>query len=162
MTRSRRLLALALAAGALFGLGLGVSGMTRPEKVLGFLDVTGKWDPTLLFVMGGAVAVHFWAYRWIRGSAAPRLAERYLVPAGSPIDVRLCLGALLFGVGWGLGGYCPGPAIVSLATGSLSALVFVAAMFAGMWTVRPALREGGAAASRPVPRSAGIPSSRAV
>jgi uncharacterized protein len=139
MTRSRRLLILAVAAGALFGLGLGVSGMTRPEKVLGFLDVTGDWDPTLLLVMGGAVATHFWAYRWIRGRAAPRLADRYFVPAGNPLDVRLCIGALLFGVGWGLGGYCPGPAIVSLATGSLSVLVFVSAMLAGMWIVRPAL-----------------------
>jgi uncharacterized protein len=161
MTRSRWLLALALAAGALFGLGLGVSGMTRPEKVLGFLDVTGAWDATLLFVMGGAVATHFWAYRWIRGRAAPPLAERYFVPPGSPIDVRLCLGALLFGVGWGLGGYCPGPAIVSLATGSLSVLVFVAAMLVGMWIVRPALGEsGGRAASRKPPRSPGMPSSR--
>lgn len=161
MTRARRLLALALAAGALFGLGLGVSGMTRPEKVLGFLDVAGDWDPTLLCVMGGAVATHFWAYRWIRGRAAPPLAERYFVPAGSSIDVRLCLGALLFGVGWGLGGYCPGPAIVSLATGSLPVLVFVAAMLAGMWIVRPALGDsGGVASSRESPRSLGSPSSR--
>jgi uncharacterized membrane protein YedE/YeeE len=142
MKHSGRLLALALAAGALFGLGLGVSGMTRPAKVLGFLDITGDWDPTLLFVMGGAVATHFWAYRWMRGRAAPLLAERYFVPAGSPIDLRLCVGALLFGVGWGLGGYCPGPALVSLTTGSLSVLVFVAAMLAGMWIVRPVFRAG--------------------
>jgi uncharacterized protein len=139
VSRSQRLLALALGAGLLFGVGLCVSGMTRPEKVLGFLDVTGgNWDATLLFVMGGAVAVHFFAYRWARGRS-PLLGERFSVPAGTPIDARLCVGALLFGVGWGLGGYCPGPSIVSLASGGLPVLVFVASMLAGMWLVRPAL-----------------------
>jgi uncharacterized membrane protein YedE/YeeE len=92
--------------------------------------------------MGGAVAVHFVAYRWVRGRT-PWLAPRFFVPGGTPIDARLCAGALLFGVGWGLGGYCPGPAIVSLATGSLPVLVFVASMLAGMWLVRPALPASG-------------------
>jgi uncharacterized membrane protein YedE/YeeE len=145
MSRARQLVALALGAGVLFGVGLVVSGMTQPEKVLGFLDVTGDWDPTLLCVMGGAVAVNFVAYRWARGRS-PWVAERFFVPAGTPIDARLCVGALLFGVGWGLGGYCPGPSIVSLATGSAPVLVFVAAMLAGMWLVRPAL---GAASTAP-------------
>jgi uncharacterized protein len=138
VSRSGQLVALALAAGVLFGVGLCAGGMTRPEKVLGFLDVTGDWDPTLLCVMGGAVAVHFVAYRWVRGRK-PWLAPRFFVPGGTPIDARLCAGSLLFGVGWGLGGYCPGPAIVSLATVSLPVLVFVASMLAGMWVVRPAL-----------------------
>lgn len=133
---TRQRTALALAAGALFGVGLGVSGMARPSKVLGFLDVTGDWDPTLLFVMAGAVGVHLWAYRCMRGRAAPRWDERFFVPAGAPIDARLVAGAVLFGVGWGLGGYCPGPAIVSLATLALPVLVFVGAMLAGMLIVR--------------------------
>jgi uncharacterized membrane protein YedE/YeeE len=133
MTRAQKLLLLSLASGAVFGLGLCVSGMTRPEKVLGFLDVGGAWDPTLLCVMGGAVAVHFWAYRWARRRSAPQLAERFVVPAGTPIDGRLAAGAALFGIGWGLSGYCPGPALVSLAGGGASVAVFVGTMLAGMW-----------------------------
>jgi uncharacterized membrane protein YedE/YeeE len=153
MNRPRQLVLLALAAGGLFGVGLVVSGMTRPEKVLGFLDLAGDWDPTLLCVMAGAVAVHSVAYRWVRGRT-PLLAERLFVPPGTPIDARLCAGALLFGVGWGLGGYCPGPAIVSLASGSASVLVFVVAMLAGMWLVRPALGDSVAARSaQPQPQS---------
>jgi uncharacterized membrane protein YedE/YeeE len=128
--------ALALAAGALFGVGLGVSGMAQPKKVLAFLDVAGDWDPTLLFVMGGAVGVHFWAYRWARRRSAPRLDERFFVPEAAPVDARLALGAVLFGIGWGVGGYCPGPAIVSLATLGLPVAVFVAAMLAGMLLMR--------------------------
>jgi uncharacterized protein len=133
MTRTQKLFVLSLASGVIFGVGLCVSGMTRPEKVLGFLDVGGAWDPTLLCVMGGAVAVHFWAYRWARRQNAPRLAESFDVPAGSPIDARLALGAALFGVGWGVSGYCPGPALVSLPSGGWSVLVFVGTMLAGMW-----------------------------
>jgi uncharacterized membrane protein YedE/YeeE len=136
VNRERQRTALALAAGALFGVGLGVSGMAQPAKVLAFLDVGGDWDATLLFVMGGAVGVHFWAYRWMRRRSAPRLDERFFVPAGTPIDARLALGAVLFGVGWGIGGYCPGPAVVSLATLGAPVLVFVAAMLAGMLLVR--------------------------
>ena len=104
MSASRRRTLLALGAGALFGVGLGVSGMTRPTKVLGFLDVGGDWDPTLLCVMAAAVGVHFWAYRWARRRSMPRLDERFFVPARTPIDGRLCAGAVLFGVGWGLAG----------------------------------------------------------
>jgi len=136
LSPSRQRTALALAAGAVFGVGLGVSGMAKPGKVLAFLDVGGDWDPTLLFVMGGAVGVHFWAYRCMRRRSAPRFAERFSVPAGMPIDARLGLGAVLFGVGWGLGGYCPGPAFISLATLGLPVLVFVGAMLAGMLLVR--------------------------
>lgn len=136
MSPSRRRSALALAAGVLFGVGLGVSGMAQPAKVLGFLDVAGDWDPTLLFVMGGAVGVHFWAYRWVRRRTAPRLDERFFVPDGTPIDARLALGAVLFGVGWGIGGYCPGPAIVSLASLGAPVIVFVAALLVGMLLTR--------------------------
>jgi uncharacterized protein len=136
VSRSRQRSALALAAGVLFGVGLGVSGMAQPAKVLGFLDVTGDWDPTLLFVMGGAVGVHFWAYRWARRRSAPGLDERFFVPAGTPIDARLSLGAVVFGIGWGIGGYCPGPAIVSLASLGAPVIVFVAAMLGGMLLVR--------------------------
>jgi uncharacterized membrane protein YedE/YeeE len=137
VTNTRRLLVLALLCGLLFGVGLGVSGMTLPAKVLGCLDVTGAWDPSLLFVMGGAVAVHFCAYRLVRGRAAPLYAERFVLPLVWRVDARLCLGAILFGVGWGVAGYCPGPALVSLASGQPSVLVFVLAMLAGMWLARP-------------------------
>lgn len=132
MSPGRRPLALALAAGALFGAGLGVSGMAHPGKVLAFLDVAGDWDPTLLFVMAGAIGAHFWSYRWARRRSAPLFDERFHIPAAKPIDARLSLGAVLFGVGWGVGGYCPGPAIVSLATLGLPVLVFVASMLLGM------------------------------
>lgn len=140
--------ALALFAGALFAVGLGVSGMTLPSKVIGFLDVAGDWDPSLAFVMAGAISVHVLAYRLLRwqegreraasraGAArAPRfplLADRMAVPARTDLDARLFAGAALFGVGWGLAGYCPGPALASLATGSRAVLAFVAAMIAGM------------------------------
>ncbi|WP_437680127.1 DUF6691 family protein [Sorangium sp. So ce131] len=137
--------AIALLAGALFAAGLGVSGMTLPSRVLGFLDVAGDWDPSLAFVMAGAVSVHAVAYRVLRrqqraappGGAAgklrfPLLGGRVDVPTRASVDARLVVGAALFGVGWGLAGYCPGPALTSLATGSREVVVFVAAMIAGM------------------------------
>jgi uncharacterized membrane protein YedE/YeeE len=122
----------ALAAGAIFGLGLGVSGMTLPAKVKGFLDVTGDWDPTLVMVMVGAIAVHFVLFRLILRRRAPLFDARFHVPTRRDIDLRLLGGAALFGVGWGLSGQCPGPALTNLATGAPTALVFVAAMAAGM------------------------------
>ena len=122
----------ALAAGALFALGLGISGMTQPAKVLGFLDVTGRWDPTLAFVMVGALAVHFVLYRLIRKRRAPLFDSRFDVPTRRDVDLSLVAGAALFGVGWGLSGQCPGPALTNLATGAWTALVFVAAMALGM------------------------------
>ncbi|WP_437817582.1 DUF6691 family protein [Sorangium sp. So ce1078] len=133
--------ALALLAGALFAVGLGVSGMTQPKKVTGFLDVAGDWDPSLAFVMVGAISVHFLAYRVVRwqqrapAARAPRfplLADRMSLPTRTGVDARLLGGAALFGVGWGLAGYCPGPALVSLSTGSGVVLAFVLAMAAGM------------------------------
>jgi uncharacterized protein len=122
----------AVGSGSLFGIGLVLSGMTRPEKVVGFLDVGGAWDPSLAFVMGGAIAVHLLAYRWARARKTPLFAARFGIPSRRDIDVKLLLGAGVFGVGWGMGGYCPGPGIVSLASGAAGPFVFVAAMLLGM------------------------------
>ena len=121
-----------LIAGALFGVGLAIAGMTRPEKVAGFLDITGAWDPSLAFVMLGAIGVHFVLHRLVLRRAAPLFDDRFHMPTRRDIDPRLLVGAGLFGVGWGLGGFCPGPALTSAAAGALPALVFVAAMVAGM------------------------------
>jgi uncharacterized membrane protein YedE/YeeE len=127
-------LSLAGAAGALFGAGLLVSGMTHPTRVIGFLDVTGRWDPSLAFVMGGAVLVYAIALRWVRRRRqSPWFEIKFHLPTRRDIDPPLILGAALFGIGWGLGGLCPGPAIVSAASGSLAALAFLAAMLAGMY-----------------------------
>jgi uncharacterized protein len=121
-----------LGAGALFGAGLAISGMTRPEKVLGFLDVTGQWDPSLMLVMVGAIALHFVLFRLILRREAPLFGERFHLPTKRDVDAPLLVGSAIFGVGWGLGGFCPGPALVSIGAGSRDALIFVAAMLAGM------------------------------
>jgi rhodanese-related sulfurtransferase/uncharacterized membrane protein YedE/YeeE len=121
----------ALVAGSLFGAGLFVSGMTRPEKVLGFLDIFGAWDASLMLVMLGAIGVHAIAYRSMRGRSAPLFSATFAVPRRRDLDVKLLIGAALFGAGWGLGGYCPGPAITSLPGGGLGAAVFVVAMLTG-------------------------------
>jgi len=122
----------AFAGGALISLGLMLSGMTVPAKVIGFLDIAGEWDPTLLFVMGGAVAVFAIGWRASRRLRAPAFASAF-PQLPERIDRRLLLGALLFGAGWGLAGYCPGPALVSLGAGVEGAVVFVTAMVAGMY-----------------------------
>jgi hypothetical protein len=122
----------ALAAGTLFGVGLAISGMTLPSKVMGFLDLTGRWDPTLAFVMAGAIAVHFLLFRLILRRRAPIFDSHFHVPTRRDVDLRLIGGAALFGVGWGLAGQCPGPALTNLATGAPSAFLFVATMAAGM------------------------------
>lgn len=101
-------------AGLLFSLGLAVSGMTDPARVVGFLDVAGDWDPTLMFVLGGAVMTTFIGYRFVLKQPAPMLAGRFELPSRRDLDTKLLGGAALFGVGWGLSGYCPGPAIASL------------------------------------------------
>lgn len=124
--------ALAMASGLLFGVGLGVSGMTLPSKVVGFLDFTGAWDASLAFVMIGAIAVHALMYRLIRRREAPLFDLRFHVPTRKDLDLRLLVGAALFGVGWGLGGFCPGPALVSLVSGGSAVVAFVAAMLGGM------------------------------
>jgi uncharacterized membrane protein YedE/YeeE len=121
----------ALGSGFVFGAGLVVSGMTDPAKVLGFLNAFGDWDPSLMFVMVGAIGVHALLYRAILRRNAPLAAEAFTIPAGRRVDARLVVGSALFGVGWGLSGYCPGPSVVALGTGSMSVLVFVAALLIG-------------------------------
>ncbi len=123
----------ALITGLLFGAGLALSGMTDTQKVLGFLDIAGAWDPDLLFVMGGAVAVSLGATPFILRWSSPLLAAAFSLPLQRTIDRRLIIGALLFGVGWGLWGYCPGPALTSIAYGTASTWVFVGCMLGGMW-----------------------------
>jgi uncharacterized membrane protein YedE/YeeE len=121
-------------AGALFGAGLLVSGMTEPARVIAFLDVLGDWDPSLAFVMGGAVVVYGIAFRAIhRRRDQPFFDLQFHVPSRRDIDLPLIAGAAIFGVGWGLGGLCPGPGFVAAASGSTSAIVFVLAMLAGMY-----------------------------
>ncbi len=120
-------------SGIVFAVGLGISGMTRPVKVIGFLDFAGKWDASLAFVMIGAIAIYFVAYRLIRRRSAPLLADKFWVPSRTDIDLNLIGGAAIFGAGWGLSGFCPGPAITSLASGVPSVGVFVLAMAAGIY-----------------------------
>jgi uncharacterized protein len=120
-------------SGMVFALGLGISGMTRPVKVIGFLDFFGAWDASLAFVMIGAIAVYFAAYQWSGKISSPLLAADFSLPKRSDLDAKLIAGAALFGSGWGLGGFCPGPALTSLASGAPPVLIFVAAMMAGMW-----------------------------
>jgi uncharacterized membrane protein YedE/YeeE len=121
------------ASGIVFALGLGISGMTRPVKVIGFLDFAGDWDPTLAVVMISALCVYFVAYRWSRKMPSPLLSAKFAIPTRNDLDTRLILGAAIFGAGWGLGGFCPGPAITSVASGAGSVIVFVAAMAAGIY-----------------------------
>ena len=122
----------AIAAGMLFGVGLTLSGMSDPLKVLGFLDVSGDWIPDLALVMGGALLLSAAATPWILKRPAPRFASQFYVPTIRSIDQRLAIGAMLFGVGWGLSGYCPGPAIVSLLYGYQTTIIFCLAMITGM------------------------------
>lgn len=149
-------LIVALFAGALFGVGLAVSGMTNPAKIIGFLDVAGQWDPTLMFVMGGALLVTIPAFRLILGRAHPLLADGFALPTKTALDGRLLGGAALFGVGWGLSGFCPGPAVVAMVTGLLPVFAFVGAMVGGMaiyaWIFEWP-RRGGVKTNRRVPKA---------
>lgn len=122
----------AFATGLIFGVGLIISGMTDPSKIIGFLDLTGSWDPSLAFVMGGAVVVGFIAFRLARRRQTAFLGGAIQLPTGRQIDRRLVFGSLAFGIGWGLAGYCPGPAVVSVGMGQEKAIVFAVAMVAGM------------------------------
>jgi uncharacterized membrane protein YedE/YeeE len=126
----------ALLSGLVFGAGLALSHMVEPTKVLAFLDVAGRWDPSLAFVMLGAVAVTFVCYRLVAGRAAPLFDAKFFLPTRTQIDRPLVVGAAIFGVGWGLAGYCPGPAIAALGLGTWEAPVFVAALAAGSLTHR--------------------------
>jgi uncharacterized membrane protein YedE/YeeE len=141
-----------LVCGLVFGFGLLVSGMTDPLKVLGFLDVFGRWDPTLAFVMAGAVGVSLAGYAVARLMGAPLMAVRSLWPTTTHIDSPLIGGAVLFGIGWGLVGICPGPALVNLGTLSPRAAVFVAAMVAGM-LAQDAWRRPGRVAPSDAPKA---------
>ena len=125
----------AFVSGVLFSAGLVLSGMTHPAKVQGFLDVSGRWDPSLAFVMGGAIAVMAPIVALVRRRGRPLFDTSLHEPKPKAIDARLVGGSVLFGVGWGIGGLCPGPALVSLATGSLPIVAFVAAMLVGIWVV---------------------------
>jgi hypothetical protein len=126
----------ALIAGVMFGVGLGYAQMIDPQRVLGFLDLTGRWDPTLAFVMGGAVMVTLISFRWVLRRPQPVLDSKFYLPTSQHIDRPLVIGAAVFGVGWGIGGYCPGPAISALGLGSPNPAVFVLAMVAGSLTYR--------------------------
>lgn len=121
------------ASGLLFAAGLGVSGMTDADKVIGFLNAaSGAWDPSLAFVMVGAIAVHLVLFRLIRQRGSPLFAEAFQIPSRTDLNPRLMVGAALFGAGWGIGGYCPGPALVSTTALGAEALVFTGSMIGGM------------------------------
>ena len=121
-----------LLAGLVFGLGLILSGMANPAKVIGFLDLTGAWDPSLALVMAGAIGVSFFAFLFAKKRTLSLIGADMKLPAGRTIDRRLLIGSTLFGIGWGVAGFCPGPGLVALGLGEVKALIFVAAMLAGM------------------------------
>lgn len=151
MTDQRTTLA-ATFAGFLFGLGLAIAQMVAPEKVLAFLDVAafaeGAWDPSLLLVLCAAVGTNLVGYRLVLKRPAPRLSARFELPTRTDVDLRLVGGSALFGVGWGLAGYCPGPALAALSHGSLDALWFTAAMLVGMFVFQETEAEGGSATAQ--------------
>lgn len=123
----------ALLAGSLFGLGLTVSGMVDPGKVIGFLDITGQWDPSLALVMGGGLLIYLPGYLWlVKSTSKPFFAKKFTIPTIKIIDRKLITGAVLFGIGWGLAGFCPGPALASLAGGSVPIVIFVVSMLLGI------------------------------
>lgn len=126
----------ALVVGFIFAIGLGISGMTQPQKVVGFLDLFGNWDPSLIFVMVGGIIVHFVTYKLIRKRKSPLLSTSWHVPTKKEITPALIIGSVLFGIGWGLGGFCPGPAVTSLASFESKPLIFVLSMLVGMFLFR--------------------------
>lgn len=129
--------------GTIFGLGISISGMANPAKVLNFFDVAGTWDPSLAFVMGGALVVTFLGYRLVlRRGSGPLLDREFLVPAPGRIDARLLGGSALFGIGWGIAGFCPGGALPALGTGRVEVILFVAALIAGILAARWLLTTG--------------------
>ena len=134
-------LLLALLLGALFAAGLTLAGMTDPAKVIGFLDVGGNWDPSLALVMGAAIAVYMPVYFLVRRRPRPHMGERFAIPAETPIDARLVGGAALFGAGWGLAGFCPGPALAGVATTSIGFVVGMMAALVAYEAVRRLARQ---------------------
>ena len=127
---------IALLSGLLFGFGILVSGMASPAKVLNFFDIAGAWDPSLIFVMGGALLTTLAGYRLIFLRQRPLFESQFHLPANTAVDVRLIAGAAIFGVGWGISGFCPGGAIPALGTGYMQVVVFVAALMSGMILTR--------------------------
>jgi len=128
---------IAYVVGTIFGLGISISGMANPAKVLNFFDVAGTWDPSLAFVMGGALVVTFIGYRFILPRpAGPMFEQRFLLPGSKHIDGKLIGGAVLFGVGWGISGFCPGGVLPVLGTGKIEVILFVVAMVAGIFAAR--------------------------
>lgn len=127
------MLIISLFCGLIFGLGLLISGMANPQKVLGFLDITGLWDPSLILVMAGAILAALLPFQWAKNQSRSLLGQTIQLPDKTQIDRPLILGSLLFGIGWGLAGICPGPAIVLLGLKQINAIYFVLAMLAGMW-----------------------------
>lgn len=119
--------------GLIFAIGLGLSGMIRPEKVIGFLDIFGNWDPSLMFVMIGAISVHFVSYKLVRKMNSPLFDTQWHVPTKTEITPALVIGSMMFGIGWALAGYCPGPAITSLAGFKTGPIIFVVSMLGGMF-----------------------------
>lgn len=145
----------AFLGGLVFGVGLAIGGMTQPAKIVGFFDYLGNWDPSLAFVMGGALLVYTPVYRWaIRTWQRPIWAPSFSLPTRSDIDWRLVLGSGIFGIGWGLGGYCPGPAFTSVGAGSREALIFGLAMLAGVGAYQVFMRFREARAGGPSDRPA--------
>lgn len=125
-----------LVVGFVFAIGLGLSGMTQPQKVIGFLDLFGNWDPSLIFVMAGSIIVHFVTYKLIRKKSSPLFSTHWHVPTKKEITPALILGSFIFGVGWALGGFCPGPVVVSLASFSKTPAIFVVSMVIGMYAFK--------------------------
>ncbi len=133
MNNSIRFAAVSGLTGLIFGLGLVVSGMANPAKVIGFLDLSQPWDPSLMFVMGGAIALGLPGFYLAKRRKTSMLGMPMNLPANTQLDKKLLLGAVLFGAGWGIGGFCPGPAVVAAASLATDGLIFVAAMLAGMF-----------------------------
>jgi uncharacterized protein len=154
-------LASALLAGVLFAIGLGLSGMTDPNKVLGFLDVAGHWDPSLGLVMAAALAVHVGAAQWGLRAQKPLWAPAFSLPPYTTIDARLLAGSVIFGLGWGMSGFCPGPVLVDLVAPSAGVVTFVMAMLAGMFVARAGLRAQASSGSASHPELPPRPTGRA-
>ncbi|CAE6924618.1 hypothetical protein ACOMICROBIO_GDFFDHBD_02199 [Vibrio sp. B1REV9] len=139
--KNAKQIAIVMFSGVLFGMGMVISGMADPEKVIGFLDITGAWDPSLAFVMGGALAVFIPAYLLlIKPRSKSVFGDEIICPTSKVIDKRLVGGAALFGIGWGLLGVCPGPAVASILTGNVQVLIFIAAMLVGSFTAKKVLQ----------------------
>lgn len=144
MTDEKKRQLVALGAGLVFGVGLALSGMLDPNNVIGFLDILGHWNPRLAFVMGGAVLVHAPIAAWVRRRGAPLFDAKLFIPTRRDIDRSLVGGAALFGLGWGISGYCPGPALVALPSARLGVAVFVAGLVFGSWLLHMIQRASAA------------------